>query len=78
MVTDVTHKLKLSEPTKDWDKLEAQVKKEEKDEKLDGDAALKKIFRDIYKDADDDTIRAMRKSFAESNGIVLSTNWKEV
>ncbi|XP_057952988.1 uncharacterized protein LOC131147243 [Malania oleifera] len=31
----------------DWDKLEAQVKKEEKDEKLDGDAALNKFFRDI-------------------------------
>ncbi|KAL9994085.1 putative CS domain, SGS domain, HSP20-like chaperone, tetratricopeptide repeat-containing [Helianthus debilis subsp. tardiflorus] len=67
-----------SKPTKDWDKLEAQVKREEKDEKLDGDAALNKFFRDIYKDADDDTRRAMRKSFVESSGTVLSTNWKEV
>ncbi|OMO66901.1 Calcyclin-binding protein [Corchorus olitorius] len=62
----------------DWDKLEAQVKKEEKDEKLDGDAALNKFFRDIYQDADEDTRRAMQKSFVESNGTVLSTNWKEV
>lgn len=62
----------------DWDKLEAQVKKEEKEEKLDGDAALNKLFRDIYRDADEDTRRAMRKSFVESNGTVLSTNWKEV
>ncbi|KAK9724693.1 hypothetical protein RND81_05G092900 [Saponaria officinalis] len=62
----------------DWDKLEAQVKKEEKDEKLDGDAALNKFFQDIYKDADEDTRRAMQKSFVESNGTVLSTNWKEV
>ncbi|PRQ60226.1 putative SGS domain, HSP20-like chaperone, tetratricopeptide-like helical domain-containing protein [Rosa chinensis] len=62
----------------DWDKLEAEVKKEEKDEKLDGDAALNKFFQDIYKDADEDTRRAMRKSFVESNGTVLSTNWKEV
>ncbi|XWS48492.1 hypothetical protein CRYUN_Cryun13aG0082100 [Craigia yunnanensis] len=46
----------------DWDKLEAQVKKEEKDEKLDGDAA-NKFFRDIYQDADEDTRRAMQKSF---------------
>lgn len=67
-----------SKPSKDWDKLEAQVKKEEKDEKLDGDAALNKFFRDIYKDADEDTRRAMSKSFVESNGTVLSTNWKEV
>ncbi|PIN10387.1 hypothetical protein CDL12_17026 [Handroanthus impetiginosus] len=62
----------------DWDKLEAQVKKEEKEEKLDGDAALNKFFRDIYLGADEDTRRAMSKSFVESNGTVLSTNWKEV
>ncbi|EEF49035.1 chaperone binding protein, putative [Ricinus communis] len=62
----------------DWDRLEAEVKKEEKDEKLDGDAALNKFFRDIYQDADEDTRRAMKKSFVESNGTVLSTNWKEV
>ncbi|PKI63491.1 protein SGT1 homolog [Punica granatum] len=62
----------------DWDKLEAEVKKQEKEEKLDGDAALNKFFRDIYQDADEDTRRAMRKSFVESNGTVLSTNWKEV
>lgn len=56
-----------SKPKVDWDKLEAQMKKEEKDEKLDGDAALNKFFRDIYKDADEDTRRAMSKSFVESN-----------
>jgi len=67
-----------SKAKKDWDKLEAEVKKEEKEEKLDGDAALNKFFRDIYKDADEDMRRAMMKSFVESNGTVLSTNWKDV
>ncbi|WOL08314.1 hypothetical protein Cni_G17067 [Canna indica] len=62
----------------DWDKLEAQVKKEEKEEKLDDDAALNKFFQDVYKDSDDDIQRAMSKSFVESNGTVLSTNWREV
>ncbi|XP_073109095.1 protein SGT1 homolog [Elaeis guineensis] len=62
----------------DWEKLEAQVKKEEKEETLDGDAALNKLFRDIYRDADEDMRRAMIKSFVESNGTVLSTNWKDV
>ncbi|KAL0382395.1 UNVERIFIED_CONTAM: protein SGT1 [Sesamum calycinum] len=51
---------------------------QEKEEKLDGDAALNKFFREIYRDADEDTRRAMSKSFVESNGTVLSTNWKEV
>ncbi|KAK7307877.1 hypothetical protein VNO77_41317 [Canavalia gladiata] len=63
---------------RDWDKLEAQMKKEEKEEKLDGDAALNKLFRDIYQNADEDMRRAMSKSFLESNGTVLSTDWKEV
>ncbi|XP_028774837.1 protein SGT1 homolog A [Neltuma alba] len=67
-----------SKPKKDWDKLEAQVKKEEKEEKLDGDAGLNKLFRDIFQNADEDMRRAMTKSFVESNGTVLSTDWKEV
>ncbi|KAL1822240.1 hypothetical protein DCAR_0310061 [Daucus carota subsp. sativus] len=67
-----------SKPKKDWDKLEAQVKKEEKEDKLDGDAALNKFFREIYQSADEDTRRAMSKSFVESNGTVLSTDWKDV
>ncbi|CAE6008488.1 unnamed protein product [Arabidopsis arenosa] len=68
-----------SKPAKDWDKLEAEVKnKQEKDEKLDGDAAINKFFSDIYSSADEDMRRAMNKSFAQSNGTVLSTNWKEV
>ena len=47
----------------DWNKLEAEVKKDEKDEKLEGEQALQKLFRDIYGNADEDTRRAMNKSF---------------
>ena len=36
--------------TRDWDKVVADVKKEEKDEKLEGDAALNQLFQQIYKD----------------------------
>ncbi|KAL0688179.1 hypothetical protein Bca4012_087856 [Brassica carinata] len=67
-----------SKKVKDWDKLEAEVNKQEKDEKLEGDAALDKSLREMYSNADEDMRRAMSKSFVESNGTVLSTNWKEV
>lgn len=65
-------------PTDHWDKLTNQVKKEEEDEKLDGDQALNKVFQKIYSDGSDDVKKAMMKSFSESGGTVLSTNWKEI
>ncbi|RWR73210.1 protein SGT1 A [Cinnamomum micranthum f. kanehirae] len=59
-----------------WDKLVVEVKEEEKIEKLDGDAGMNKAFQDIYKGANDEARRAMTKSFLESNGTMLSMNWK--
>lgn len=35
------------------------------------------FFAKLYKDVDDDTRRAMMKSYVESNGTVLTTNWEE-
>ncbi|RDD46760.1 Protein SGT1-like protein A [Trichoplax sp. H2] len=64
--------------TKDWDKIEAEIKQEEKETKLEGDAALNQLFQQIYGDGSDDVKRAMMKSFVESKGTVLSTNWGEV
>lgn len=64
--------------TKDWNKIEADIKKEEEEETGVGDEALNKLFKQIYGNADDDTRRAMVKSYQTSGGTVLSTNWKEV
>ena len=57
----------LRRPKKNWDKLEHELKVEEKEEKLEGEAALHKLFRDIYGNADEDTRRAMNKSFQARN-----------
>ncbi|KAF8980672.1 Protein SGT1 A [Entomortierella lignicola] len=65
-----------SKKAKNWDALEKEAAKEE--DKADGDKALNQLFAQIYKDADDDARRAMMKSFTESNGTCLSTNWDEV
>ncbi|SOV76628.1 calcyclin binding protein, putative [Plasmodium sp. gorilla clade G3] len=46
--------------------------KEDKDESVDY------FFKKIYNEGDDDTKRAMIKSFQTSGGKVLSTNWKDV
>lgn len=58
----------------DWDSLEKSIE----DEKPEGEAALNHLFQQIYRDADDNTRRAMMKSYVESNGTCLSTNWDEV
>ena len=64
--------------TRDWDAINQQLKQDEENEKLEGDEALNKLFRDIYSKANEDTRRAMNKSFQTSGGTVLSTNWGEV
>lgn len=52
-------------------------KSREKIEKKEHKDDLNFFFQDIFGQGDEDSKRAMMKSFQESNGTCLSTDWKE-
>ncbi|KAG6239361.1 hypothetical protein E4U25_000843 [Claviceps purpurea] len=58
---------------KDWDRIAAEEEPEEV-----YDNGVDTFFKKIYGDGNDDQKRAMMKSFTESNGTTLSTDWKDV
>jgi len=62
---------------RDWNRIEKSLAAEA-EEKKEGEAALNEMFQKIYADANDDVRKAMNKSFSESGGTVLSTNWNEI
>lgn len=63
---------------KDWNKIEKEIEKQEAAEVPEGEAAINALFQKIYGRGSDEVRRAMNKSFIESGGTVLSTNWNEV
>ncbi|GAA94770.1 uncharacterized protein L969DRAFT_90869 [Mixia osmundae IAM 14324] len=68
-----------------WDKVAKEAAAAEESELTDqsdpnatGDKQLNALFAKIYEGATDEQKMAMKKSFTESNGTSLSTNWDEV
>ncbi|KYN00020.1 Suppressor of G2 allele of SKP1 like protein, partial [Cyphomyrmex costatus] len=64
--------------SKDWDKVGKEIEQQEAAEENEGEAAVNALFQKIYGSGSDEVRRAMNKSFIESGGTVLSTNWGEV
>lgn len=73
-----------AKPKKNWEELTTKILTSEKevtveeDPNVGGDSTVNSFFQKIFGDADDDAKRAMMKSFQESGGTTLSTNWEEV
>lgn len=69
---------------KNWDGITTDIlgaekeKTTEEDPNVGGESTLNNFFQKIFSDADDDTKKAMMKSYQESGGTTLSTNWDEV
>lgn len=72
---------------KDWDKITKDLRTadgdgkskfaDDDDDDAGGDEA-NAFFKKLFKNATPETQRAMMKSYTESNGTALSTNWEEV
>ena len=67
-----------SKKKRDWNALDKEIESELANDKPEGDAALNGLFKQIYDRSDEETKRAMIKSYQTSGGTVLSTNWGEV
>ena len=83
LATDLTaKKQKTKRSRKDKNKENDELHSSDEDDGIDSDYdtgdAVDGFFKKLYAGADADTRRAMMKSFQESNGTALSTNWGEV
>ena len=69
---------------KNWDGITSSILDKDKaltsddDPNVGGDSTVNEFFQKLFSDADEDTKRAMMKSYQESGGTTLSTNWDEV
>lgn len=60
----------------EWNNVDKIIEKELADNEPTDD--VNNFFKKLFGNADDDTKKAMMKSFIESGGTTLSTNWNEV
>jgi len=66
---------------KNWEKLSDEVLKSEKDRSISDDPNAvdsNRAFAELFQHLDEDAKRAMMKSYTESGGTTLSTDWEDV
>ncbi|KAF8274069.1 SGS-domain-containing protein [Lactarius quietus] len=74
----------LPQARKNWDSVSQTILDSDKaktsteDPNVSGDSTLNEFFQNLFANADENTKKAMMKSFQESGGTALSTNWDEV
>ena len=83
LASDLTAKKKPQHKHEERDKAEKAggLDSEHEDDDVDSDYGgdpVDGFFKKLYAGADDDSRRAMMKSYQESNGTALSTNWTDV
>ncbi|XP_073972674.1 suppressor of G2 allele of skp1 [Rhodnius prolixus] len=69
-----SEEVQISKPVRNWDKVVSEIE----DDKLEGEAVLNSLFQKIYAEGSDEVKKAMNKSFLESGGTELNTNWDAV
>ncbi|CAH1403852.1 unnamed protein product [Nezara viridula] len=69
-----TEKPLTKKTERNWDKFVSQLE----DDKQEGEAVLNALFQKIYSEGSDEVKKAMNKSFLESGGTELNTNWDAV
>lgn len=77
-ITDGPPPYPTSKKGKDWSAIEKDMKDQESKEKREGKEAVNQLFQEIYSKGSDEVKKAMNKSYIESGGTVLSTNWEEI
>jgi suppressor of G2 allele of SKP1 len=65
---------KKTTTVRNWDKVVSEIGEEQPE----GEAALNALFQKIYSEGSDEVKKAMNKSFMESGGTELNTNWDAV
>lgn len=63
---------------RDWNAIEKDILQEMASEEKDGKDGVNQLFQKIYGEGSEEVKRAMNKSYIESGGTVLSTNWNEI